>query len=119
MVSIIYFDEGEYQKEWDELIRKSERLGHTMISVKKLDELYEYITDDTLIYTVPRSIKSWMETVENNEFTYIIIGPDRGALSTWLTKNEDKVKICKFRTIKSGNDVKSAFKIGRIILNGR
>lgn len=121
MIKLVYFDEGEYQKEWNDLINRSTKLGYEMIAVKSLDQLFDYLGHTTLIYTVPKSIKDWMKPrTEGEVFNTIIIGPDRGALSTWLNKNKEKTHICKFRYIDGNNsNVRSAFKIGRIILNGR
>lgn len=121
MIDVIYFDEGEYKKEWDDVIQRGPKLGYNFIAVKSFKELTKYIGLNTLIYTVPSSEKDWMLPTEEGgrPITKIIIGPDRTSLSTWLVKNKEMTSFCRFRIIKDNHSaVRSAYKVARIILNG-
>jgi hypothetical protein len=116
-MKIIYFDEGEFEMQWANLINNPRNIDDQFIAITSFDELNNYLGENTLIYTIPSQFKDWMEEPNDNfKPDVIIVGPNRGkSLSSWLTENMIWVNKCKFKSI--GDNVQNAHQIAGKALN--
>jgi hypothetical protein len=116
-MKIIYFDEGEFEMQWANLMNNPRNMDDEFIAVTSFDELNNYLGENTLIYTIPSQFKDWMEEASDDfKPDVIIVGPNRGkSLSSWLTENMIWVNKCKFKSI--GGNVQNAHQIAGKALN--